>query len=85
MVTWNVLVLETDLAICRFLGVTSEQAHLITSGMMYGVKARLLRDLVYRSTDSNRKAILETLNLITSTRREGIVQLHMFEATTPIS
>ena len=40
---WSAIDLYTDFAIYQFLRVTPQQAHLITSGMVFGRKARLLR------------------------------------------
>lgn len=63
---WSAMDLSTDLVICKFLGVTYLQAHLITSGMMFGRKARLLADLVGRSSHPDRDKILGTFNKIRS-------------------
>jgi hypothetical protein len=78
MVTWNVLDLTTDLAIGRFLNITDQEAHLMTSGLMYGRKARLLRDLINRSNHPRKAAILGALNNITSEgKREAIVHSYV--------
>jgi hypothetical protein len=61
---WASLDLTTDLAICKFLNVTHLQGHLITSGMMFGRKARLFADLVGRSSHPNKTAILTTFNKV---------------------
>jgi hypothetical protein len=55
---WASMDLTTDYAIWKFLNVTPEQAHLITSGMMFGRKARLLADLIGRSDHPNKAEIL---------------------------
>lgn len=62
MLTWNVFDFTTDLAIGRMLNVTDEQAHLITSGMVFGKKARLFRDLIGRSNHNRKAKILGHFN-----------------------
>jgi hypothetical protein len=59
---WASVELTTDYAIWKFLKVTPEQAHLITSGMMFGRKARLLADLVGRSDHPAKAVILGAFN-----------------------
>jgi hypothetical protein len=61
---WACLELTTDYAIWKFLNVTPEQAHLITSGMMFGRKSRLLADLIGRSDHPNKSEILGRFNKI---------------------
>jgi hypothetical protein len=62
--TWATLDLTTDYAIYRFLNVTPGQAHLITSGMMFGRKARLLADLIGHSDHSKKAEILGAFNKV---------------------
>jgi hypothetical protein len=64
---WASIEVNTDFAICRFLGVTYEQAHLITAGMMFGRKARLLADLIAASDHPKKDAIIRAFNSV----REG--------------
>ncbi len=59
---WATFDLTTDYAIYQFLGVTAHQGHLITSGMMFGRKARLLADLIGRSDHPNKAKILGAFN-----------------------
>ncbi|MGE0425816.1 MAG: hypothetical protein AB7O88_26385 [Reyranellaceae bacterium] len=54
---WASVELTTDYAIGKFLSVTPRQCHLITSGMMFGAKARLLADLIRHSRHKNKAAI----------------------------
>ncbi|MGC2223198.1 MAG: hypothetical protein WA624_12935 [Methylocella sp.] len=60
--TWAGLEVITDYAIGKFLKVTNDQAHLITSGLMFGRKGRLLADLIAKSTDPQKATILGTFN-----------------------
>jgi hypothetical protein len=61
---WASLDLTTDYAIYKFLNVTPGQAHLITSGMMFGRKARLLADLIGHSNHPNKAQILGAFNKV---------------------
>lgn len=70
---WALVDMTTDYAIFKFLNVTPEQAHLITSGMMYGRKARLLADLVGRSDHPNKAQILGALNWIRGHSKRDII------------
>lgn len=70
---WSLIDMTTDYAIFKFLNVTPEQAHLITAGMMYGRKARLLADLVGRSDHPNKAKILGALNWIRGNSKRDII------------
>src|ERR1700730_3783611 len=59
---WAALEIITDYAIGKFLKVTDGQAHLITSGMMFGRKGRLLADLIAKSDHPRKAAILGAFN-----------------------
>jgi hypothetical protein len=59
---WAALEVITDYAIGKFLKVTEGQAHLITSGLMFGRKGCLLADLVAKSDDPQKSAILGAFN-----------------------
>lgn len=61
---WAALELTTDYAIYQFLDVTAEQAHLITSGMMFGRKGRLLADLIGTSKHPKKAVLLGAFNKI---------------------
>jgi hypothetical protein len=69
---WSAIDLYTDFAIFQFLKVTPEQAHLITSGMMFGRKARLLDDLIRHSNDQRKPKLLEAFNKIRAAKRDII-------------
>jgi hypothetical protein len=74
---WSVIDLYTDYAIWKFLGVTAGQAHLITSGLMFGRKARLLADLLKRSKDANRYRLIEAFNVMQAGKRDVITHAYM--------
>lgn len=69
---WLTLDLTTDYAICKFLKVTHEEGHLITSGMMFGRKARLLADLIGQSEHPNKSALLGSFNAIRGKSKRDI-------------
>ncbi|HLL26366.1 MAG TPA: hypothetical protein VKT73_01770 [Xanthobacteraceae bacterium] len=56
---WSSLELVTSYGIKKFLNISDEQAHILTSGMEFGRKAILLRNLAYRSEDPKRKTIIQ--------------------------
>jgi hypothetical protein len=61
-IAWGDIELITDFAIGKFLNVTFEQAHLLTAGVLFGRKARLLVDLVKRSDHPKKAEILGPFN-----------------------
>lgn len=69
---WSSVDLVTDYAIYKFLNVTPQQAHLITSGMMFGRKARLLADLIGRSDHPNKAAILGAFNKVRANNKRDV-------------
>jgi hypothetical protein len=74
---WSAIDLHTDFAICQFLHVTQQQAHLITSGMMFGRKARLLADLIRNSDDGRKQKLLEAFKKIRAAKREIITHSYV--------
>lgn len=67
---WSAIDLYTDYAIYKFLRVTPQQGHLITSGMMFGRKARLLDDLLKHSDDPRKSKMIEAFNKIRTAKRD---------------
>lgn len=80
---WSAIDLYTDFAIYQFLKVTPEQAHLITSGMMFGRKRRLLSDLIKHSSDHRREKLLAAFGALGRSKREIIT--HSYVASSAIS
>ena len=70
--TWATLDLATDYAIYKFLNVTPGQAHLITSGMMFGRKARLLADLIGHSDHPQKAQVLGAFNKVRGDNKRDI-------------
>jgi hypothetical protein len=69
---WSAIDIHVDYAIYQFLKVTPLQAHLITSGMMFGRKARLLVDLIKHSGNPKRGELLEAFGQIQKANRDMI-------------
>ena len=69
---WSAIDLHVDHAIYKFLNVTPIQAHLITSGLMFGRKIRLLVDLIKHSDSPQKTALLSELAKITKANRDII-------------
>jgi hypothetical protein len=69
---WSATDIHVDYAIYKLLKVTPLQAHLITSGMMFGRKARLLVDLIKHSDHPKRTELLAVFGRITKTNRDLI-------------
>jgi hypothetical protein len=69
---WGSMELTTDIAICKFLNVTTKEAHLITAGMLLGRKALLLAGLVSRSDHPQKTEILSAFNRIRGMSRRDM-------------
>jgi hypothetical protein len=80
---WSAIDVYTDFAIYQFLHVTPQQAHLITSGMVFGRKARLLDDLIRHSDDARKQKLMEAFNKIRAAKRDIIS--HSYVASDAVS
>ena len=67
---WATLELVTSYGICKFLKISFEDAHILTSGMEFGRKSMLLRNLAYRS-DAPRKGPDYSLTCQDSKRKQA--------------
>jgi hypothetical protein len=74
----SALDLTVDFAIAKFLNVPAADAHLITSGMMFGKKGRLLADLIGRSNNTNKAKFLGALNAVRATRRDVLTHSYIW-------
>jgi hypothetical protein len=74
---WSCIDLYTDFAIYQFLHITPQQAHLITSGMVFGRKARLLDDLIRHSDDARKQKLFEAFNKIRAAKRDIITHSYV--------
>ena len=79
---WANIELLTSYLIGKLLKITDEEAHVVTSGMMFGTKARLLRNLLYRSNHPNKAVLTGALNRIqNSSKRDAFA--HSFILSGP--
>lgn len=72
-VTWALTDLTTDYAIWKFLGGTPLETHIITSGMMFGRKAKLLADLIANSNHPKKSEILGAFNKVRDHNKRNII------------
>lgn len=70
---WMNIEAYTDYAIGKFLQVPHEQAHLITAGLMFGRKARLLADLIGKSDHPRRSELLGLVNKVRGETKRDIL------------
>jgi hypothetical protein len=69
---WATLELVTSYGICKFLKISFEEAHILTSGMEFGRKSTLLRNLVYRSDAPEKGQILSLLGKIQNESKRNV-------------
>jgi hypothetical protein len=62
-----------DMAIGRFLNLTDYEAQILTSGVEFGPKARLLYELVKRSLHPKRADILHSLNKLRNDAKRNVL------------
>jgi hypothetical protein len=70
---WTAADMTIDMAIGRFLYLTDYEAQLLTSGMEFGPKARLLYELVKRSLHPKRTDILHSLNKLRNDAKRNVL------------
>ncbi|RZN08513.1 hypothetical protein CWO91_22350 [Bradyrhizobium genosp. SA-3] len=61
---WQATELAIDCAVGKFLELPDDETHLLTAGMDFNRKARLLTALVKRSNDPQKSTILASLKVI---------------------
>jgi hypothetical protein len=70
--TWASLELISSYGIYKFLKITAEETHILTSGMEFGRKLTLLRNLVYRSNDHKKKDIIRLVSKIQNESKRNV-------------
>ncbi len=76
---WSACEVAIDMAIGKFLKIEPFQTHVLTSGMEFGRKARLLHELVKRSDHKRQGDIIRALNFLrNSTLRNVFAHSYMF-------
>ena len=71
--SWTAADLTIDFAIGKFLKITHEHAQILTAGMMFGSKIRLLIEFVNRSHDKNKNVIIKALRNLQSEPKRDII------------
>ena len=62
-----------DLAISKFLNLSHEDAQMLTAGMMFGQKIRILYNAVKRTSYKNKSEILSALNTLRNKVKRNVV------------
>lgn len=75
--TWCSLDSVLDFLVGNLLGTKPEDAHLTLSGMMFGTKLRLARNLVYRSSHRNKAALMASLNQLQASKRDVLTHSYI--------
>jgi hypothetical protein len=70
---WTSADMTIDMAIGRFLGLSDYEAQILTSGMEFGPKARLLHELVKRSVHPKKAAIIHSLSKLRNDARRNVL------------
>jgi hypothetical protein len=77
-----------DYAICKFLAVPAKDAHLITPGMMFGRKTKLLADLIghnKRLEKEKRARLLGAVNALRTVRRDAITHSYIWSSKNEVN
>jgi hypothetical protein len=81
---FSVANVNVDIAIGRFLSLHPEQTHLITAGMMFGPKVRLLAGLIGASDHPQKAVLLGALGKMQAAKREAIAHGYMWSDLTMV-
>ena len=69
---WASMELMLCYGITKFLNIPAQEGHVLTSGMEFGRKITLLRNLVYRSNDPNKRKIMALLGKIQNESKRNV-------------
>jgi hypothetical protein len=82
---WSTLDVIVDMAVGEFLGLKDQDALAVTWGMMFGAKAKLLRQLVKRSDHPNKAAISKAIGDVWGgAKRDVVTHGYAFEGPTRV-
>ena len=70
--TWSAFDIISDYAVGQFLGLPHEITHLLTAGLEFHRKARLLRELIQRSDHTKKKDLLTALNVLQNEGKRNV-------------
>jgi hypothetical protein len=82
-VLWATADLSIDFAIGKFLGLPAEDTHLLTAGMFYGRKLRLLSDLVKRNGalgEKRRTKFLQSIKHLLGAKRDVVTHSYIWSS-----
>ncbi len=77
----SIVDLTVDYAIAKFLAVPAEDVHLMTPGMSFGRKGKLLADLIGRSKQldkAKRAKLLGAINALRAVRRDAVTHSYIW-------
>ncbi|MCW0236663.1 MAG: hypothetical protein OJJ21_23905 [Ferrovibrio sp.] len=74
---WLATDIIIDYAIGRFLKSPHEDTHILTAGLEFGRKIRILIDLAKRSTDPKKEILVEALRTMQGSKREIITHSYL--------
>jgi hypothetical protein len=86
-VLWASADLSIDFAIGKFLELPPEDTHLLTAGMLYGRKLRLLSDLIKRNKtldEKTRTKFLQSIKLLLGAKRDVITHSYIWSSGTEV-
>jgi hypothetical protein len=70
---WTSADMTIDMAIGRFLNLSDYEAQILTSGMEFGPKARLLHELVKRSLHPKKAGIIRSLKRLRNDAKRNVL------------
>jgi hypothetical protein len=69
---WTAQDLTIDFGIGRFLKIPHDQALLLTAGMQFGHKIRILKDLIRKTKDPNKDKMIGALNKLQNESKRNV-------------
>lgn len=78
---WTSANLAVDMAIGRLLHTNDHQTHVLTSGMEFGRKARLLHELIKKSDHKRRRDAITAINFLRNESKRNVFA-HSYILTT---
>ncbi len=70
--SWLTIDMMVSFGIGKFLKIPHESTHILTSGMEFGRKATILRNLAYRSDDPRKKQIVQCLGRLQNDSKRNV-------------
>jgi hypothetical protein len=80
---WATIELILSYGITKYLNISEEDGHIVTSGMEFGRKITLLRNLVYKSKNPNKKKLISVLSKIQNESKRNVFAHSFVTSTEP--